>query len=150
MLPFFMHSPHQPIVVLDTNAVLDWLLFADGGMTQIVHAITHGQVLWITTQSMRDEFERVLAYPALAPRNPDALAALAVWDKHAQRQDTPAACALVCRDADDQKFIDLAVAAKANWLVSKDKALLALRKKALTHGIVVCRPEHALIAPRVA
>jgi uncharacterized protein len=145
-----MHSLHQPIVVLDTNAVLDWLLFADGGMAQIAHAIVHSQAQWIATQSMRDEFERVLAYPALAPRNPDAVAALAVWDQHAQLQNVPAACALVCSDADDQKFIDLAIAAKANWLISKDKALLALKKKALAHGVVICRPEHTLIAPLIA
>lgn len=144
-----MH-PAKPMIVLDTNAVLDWLLFADGGMTQIVHAIIDGQVQWIATQSMRDEFERVLAYPALAPRNPDAAAVLAAWDQHAQLQDVPAACALACSDADDQKFIDLAVAVKATWLISKDKALLALKRKALAHGVAICRPEHALIGPQVA
>jgi uncharacterized protein len=144
-----MHST-QPTIVLDTNAVLDWLLFADGAMTQIAHAIAQGQVQWIATRSMRDEFERVLAYPALASRNPDALVALAAWDQHAKPRSTPAPCALVCRDADDQKFIDLAVTAKASWLISKDKALLALKKKALLHSVVICRPEQALIAERDA
>ncbi|MGL4574792.1 MAG: putative toxin-antitoxin system toxin component, PIN family [Burkholderiaceae bacterium] len=145
-----MHSSNQPIVVLDTNAVLDWLLFADGGMAQIAHAIVHSQAQWIATQSMRDEFERVLAYPAIAPRNPDAAAARTVWDRHAHLHDAPTACALVCSDTDDQKFIDLAIAAKANWLISKDKALLTLKKKALAHGVAICRPEHALIAPLIA
>ncbi|MFM2399701.1 MAG: hypothetical protein RL341_1858 [Pseudomonadota bacterium] len=144
-----MH-PAKPTIVLDTNAVLDWLLFADGGMTQIVHAIIHTQARWIATQPMRDEFERVLAYPALAPRNPDAAAARAAWDRHVHLHDAPAACALTCSDADDQKFIDLAIAAKANWLISKDKALLALKKKALAHGVAICRPEHALITTRNA
>jgi putative PIN family toxin of toxin-antitoxin system len=127
--------------------VLDWLLFADGCMAQIAHAIVHRELQWIATQSMRDEFERVLAYPALAPRNPDATTALAMWDRHARLQAIPAACPIVCRDADDQKFIDLAITAKAHWLISKDRALLALKKKALPYGVAICRPEHALIGP---
>ncbi|AJY43976.1 PIN domain-containing protein [Burkholderia humptydooensis] len=34
-----------------------------------------------------------------------------------------------CRDRDDQKFLELAYAARADWLVSKDRALLKLTRR---------------------
>ena len=41
---------------------------------------------------------------------------------------------VTCSDADDQKFIDLAVAQRA-LLLSKDQHLLAMRKRLLAQGI---------------
>ena len=37
-------------------------------------------------------------------------------------------CNLSCRDPDDRKFLDLAVAHRVDWLLSKDRALLAARR----------------------
>ncbi|MFT7776961.1 putative toxin-antitoxin system toxin component, PIN family [Roseateles sp.] len=48
---------------------------------------------------------------------------------------------LVCRDPDDQKFIDLALAARARWLISRDKAVLALAKRARLRGLAILTPE---------
>jgi predicted nucleic acid-binding protein len=53
----------------------------------------------------------------------------------------------VCRDPDDQKFIDLALAAKAQWLVSRDKALLALAKRAKARGLLIVKPEAWTLTP---
>lgn len=39
-------------------------------------------------------------------------------------------CRLPCRDPDDRKFLDLAVGRRADWLLSRDRALLAARKLA--------------------
>jgi predicted nucleic acid-binding protein len=46
-----------------------------------------------------------------------------------------------CTDPDDQAFIDLALAVKARWLVSRDRALLRLRRRAEKQGLVVLTPE---------
>jgi len=35
-----------------------------------------------------------------------------------------------CTDPDDQKFIDLAATSGAQWLISRDRAVLKLRKRA--------------------
>jgi predicted nucleic acid-binding protein len=44
----------------------------------------------------------------------------------------------VCRDTDDQKFIDLAVAQGAT-LLSKDKHVLALRRKLAALEVAVAK-----------
>ena len=49
---------------------------------------------------------------------------------------------LVCRDPDDQKFIDLALSTQARWLISRDKALLALAKRAKPRGLSILVAEH--------
>ena len=41
-----------------------------------------------------------------------------------------------CRDADDQKFLEAALAAQADFLVTKDEALLVLAKRDLPFRIV--------------
>ncbi|WP_369293093.1 PIN domain-containing protein [Klebsiella variicola] len=48
---------------------------------------------------------------------------------------------MVCRDQDDQKFIDLALDARARWLVSRDKAVLALAKRARARQLLIVTPE---------
>jgi len=41
-------------------------------------------------------------------------------------------------------FIDLAVASAPSWLVTRDRALLALRRRAAARGVVVATPEQWL------
>ena len=43
-----------------------------------------------------------------------------------------------CKDADDQKFIDLAAAHRAQ-LLSKDKAVLCMARRLKTLGVAVSR-----------
>jgi predicted nucleic acid-binding protein len=47
-----------------------------------------------------------------------------------------------CKDPDDQKFIDLAVAHQAS-LLSKDKAVLVMRKRLLKLGVSLQLPTSA-------
>jgi predicted nucleic acid-binding protein len=52
--------------------------------------------------------------------------------------ETPAS--LRCRDGDDQKFLDLAHFAGARWLISRDRALLDLAKRARHLGFEILTP----------
>lgn len=119
-------------LVLDTNIVLDLLVFADP-QVQVVHAgLQAGALRWIATPAMRDELERVLAYPKLAPRvefhRGGAGAVLDDFDRHVQLLAVPAKAPVTCGDPDDQKFIDLAVAHRCA-LLSKDREVLRMRKR---------------------
>ena len=65
------------------------------------------------------------------------------FDRHARIVDAPAKAPVTCKDPDDQKFIDLAVAHQT-WLLSKDHAVLKLRKRLQAQGVPVARSLEAL------
>lgn len=119
-------------LVLDTNIVLDLWVFADDAARPLRAALLAGELSWLATAAMRDELARVLHYPQIAPRlafyelQPPQV--LAHFDRHASLVEPPARAPLRCRDPDDQKFIDLAVARQA-LLLSKDRAVLAMKKR---------------------
>lgn len=132
-----------PSVVLDTNALLDWLVFGDAGMAALAKAIEEGAVQWLACSRMRDEFSRTLSYPSLTRWNPDRERALTFFDRCALMHVDPprtAVGSLVCSDPDDQIFIDLAVGTQARWLVTHDRALLKLRRPAAVAGVTVLQP----------
>jgi putative PIN family toxin of toxin-antitoxin system len=127
-------------VVLDTNIVLDLWLYKDPATPALLEALETKTVHWLATQVMRDELERVLAYTHIAQRlalgqlsAPDILAQ---FDTHAQILPVAAKAPFVCKDADDQKFIDLA-AEHRTQLISKDKAVLTMRNRMARLGVAV-------------
>ena len=129
-------EPARPVVV-DTNVALDLLIFSDPRTGPLRTLLTEGRLAWIATQVMRDELERVLAYPHIAERmayyRVDAEQVLAGFDARARLMGVAPRISYVCKDADDQKFIDLAAAHQA-ILLSKDKAVICMRKRLLTLG----------------
>ena len=124
-------------VVLDTNIVLDLWVFADPAADALRDAIAAAQLQWISTLAMRDELQRVLAYPQIAPRlafhQRGADDVLAAFDAHACVHLPAPKADVTCKDPDDQKFIDLAVAHGA-LLLSKDALVLAMRKRLRARG----------------
>ena len=127
-------APARPVVV-DTNVALDLLIFSDPRTAPLRTLLAQGRLHWIATQVMRDELERVLAYPHIVSRmdfyRVDAAQVLTAFDAQARLVDIAPRVAYVCKDADDQKFIDLAAAHRA-ILLSKDKAVICMRKRLLT------------------
>ncbi len=119
-------------VVLDTNVVLDAFVFSDPATMSLKQALASNQLQWLATKAMRDELARVLAYPKILPRmafyKVTAAHVLAQFDGQATLVDSAPRASAVCKDPDDQKFIDLAVLHKA-VLLSKDKAVLCMRKR---------------------
>ena len=119
-------------LVLDTNIVLDLLVFGDAQAQPIRQGLEAGALRWLATPAMRDELKRVLAYPKLAPRvsfhRGNAQAVLVDFDRHAVLHEPPEKAPVTCGDPDDQKFIDLAVAHRCA-LLSKDYEVLRMRKR---------------------
>jgi putative PIN family toxin of toxin-antitoxin system len=127
-------------VVLGTNIALDLLLFTDSATAAVRALLDQRRLHWLATPPMRGELERVLGYAHLQPRmrfhGLDAPRILAAFDALARLVPAAARAPWACKDADDQKFIDLAVAHRA-ILVSKDKAVLRMRKRLLTQDAQV-------------
>ncbi|MBV8035407.1 putative toxin-antitoxin system toxin component, PIN family [Roseateles sp.] len=135
----------RPAIVIDTQVVMDWLVFRDARVQALTAALTSGALRWLVAPAMRDEIRHVLGRGVAASYAPDLSFIEAQFDAHALQvaaaEPQPLAGRLVCRDPDDQKFIDLALAARARWLISRDKAVLALSKRARLRGLAIVTPE---------
>jgi putative PIN family toxin of toxin-antitoxin system len=133
-------------VVLDTNIWLDWLVFKDLSLLYLKRSFSEGQVDIFIDAACEAELERVLGYD-LARHTLDAAAqaaCLAESRRIAQRIDTPAPeaeCKLLprCADPDDQKILELALAARADVLITKDHKLLELARRTKTFRILIPR-----------
>lgn len=128
------------VVVIDTNVVLDLFVFDDPAVAPLRAALLEGGVDWVASEAMREELRRVLDYPHLASRLAEQgpLAVLAAFDRHARRVEPADKAPFTCRDPDDQRFIDLAVAHGAA-LLSKDAQVLALSRRLARIGVRVSR-----------
>lgn len=130
----------MPSLVLDTNIVLDVFVFNDAAAQPVRDGLAAGHWGWIATQPMRVELERVLGYPQIVPRlvfyQLSAADVLAHFDAHARLLPVPAKAPVTCSDADDQMFVDLAVAQRST-LLSKDKAVTSMAKRLLALGVIV-------------
>ena len=125
-------------VVIDTNIVLDAFVFKDPATAPLLDGLHSGALGWLATHPMREELERVLAYPKIVKRlthhRLDADGVLAQFDALAQLKEVAPKAPLTCKDPDDQKFIDLAVAHQS-LLLSKDQAVLCMAKRLLTLAV---------------
>jgi predicted nucleic acid-binding protein len=137
-------------VVLDTNVVLDWLLFRDPAVAALGRAVTTGRIRWLATASMRGELCTVLDRGLAAAHEADAENIVRQWDALVQLQLPAPPHALRCSDADDQKFFDLAVACSARWLVTRDRALLKLARRAAPLGLSIVTPARWCALPDAA
>lgn len=129
--------------MLDTNVVLDLLHFDDATARPLLHALEAGRVRCVVTEATLDEWRRVLAYPEFALEPARQIALFARYESLALpavsagvRADLPC-----CSDPDDQKFLELAAASRAQGLVSKDRALLKLRRRCAPHFQVMTPAE---------
>ncbi len=130
----------QAFVVIDTNRVLDLWLFDEPQVAALRHAIATGALRWRATTAMRGELARVLGYPAvlaqLERRRRPAAQVLAAFDQWSHPAPAAPPAGVRCRDADDQGFIDLAVAWRAA-LFSKDRAVIELGRALAPLGVAV-------------
>jgi predicted nucleic acid-binding protein len=139
-----------PLLVLDTNVVLDWLHFGDPSCERLGRWIACREVRWIATSSMRQELQHVLLRRIPGRWRIDPIDVLGNWDRWVTRVEPndrtssetklsahPTSPSLRCADASDQKFIDLALAANASALLSRDRAVLRLAGRAAAYGLQI-------------
>ena len=119
-------------VVLDTNIVMDMLHFGDPRTAALRKAIAGKQIQCCSDSICLAELERVAAYPQFQLSHDEQQVLLRAY------RDIVALCepdgANItpflprCRDADDQKFLELAARCRAWMLVTRDKELLRLAR----------------------
>ncbi|MFN0300650.1 MAG: putative toxin-antitoxin system toxin component, PIN family [Burkholderiales bacterium] len=119
-------------IVLDTNVVLDWLVFRDPGVARIAAFLEKGaSATLLTNEQCEAELVRVLHYDNFALDDAARRTILDSFRSIAHRDTAVPSCEALptCKDPDDQKFLELARDARADYLVTKDKALLTLGRK---------------------
>ena len=133
----------QPVVI-DTNVLLDWCVFHQPAALALVGAVQARKWSWLATPAMVEELRCVLARPLAERWHAAQKLALTIDVSSVATMCPPptaSAAELVCRDPSDQMFVDLALARSPCWLVTRDRALLALRRRAVPHGVAIATPE---------
>ena len=135
-------------IVLDTNVCLDLFVFFDPRWTRLVDELRQNKWEAVTQESCRNEWLAVLHYkqlPVTDLNRPDIVTA---FDQliHCISPDTVSTIRLpACTDADDQKFLELARDSKAQFLITKDRALLKCAKRTARDGLFkILTPENFL------
>lgn len=127
-----------PDLVLDTNVVLDLLVFRDPASRPLYEALRERRVIWLSCDKCRDEFLRVIDYKSVrgflsrraqcattrfeeAIGEFDNLSTTVAGSQHALASTVPR-----CKDRNDQYLVDFAIGARADFLISKDRHLTDL------------------------
>ena len=115
-------------VVLDTHVVLSALVFGGGAAGQWRRGCQEGEILPLACTATVQELVRVLAYPKFRLSQAEQQELLADYLPYTEtvRIPQPVPAVPACRDALDMPFMHLAVAGKAQVLVSGDRDLLAI------------------------
>ncbi len=138
-----MQTTTTPLrLVLDTNVWLDWLAFDDTTIAPLKLAHAEGGIEIFSDEACTRELIAVLNYD-LGKRSLDAgtqKIKFAEFQRLVRPHPNPtplrrggsesvATPLPKCRDPDDQKFLELARDCGADYLVTKDKALLVLARR---------------------
>jgi putative PIN family toxin of toxin-antitoxin system len=113
-------------VVFDTTTVVSALVFAKGRLAWLCQHWREGECVPLISRVTAAELTRVLRYPKFELSTDDARELLAAYLPYCEVIELEERCALVCRDTNDQPFLDLAHSGRADVLVSGDQDLLTL------------------------
>ena len=115
-------------LVLDTNVLVSALLFPSGSLSWLRHGWHSEQIRPLVNRDTTAELIRVLAYPKFRLSDGDRDELLADYLPYCETvaTDHPPPKVPPCRDVDDRKFLELALTASADALVTGDNDLLVL------------------------
>ena len=136
-------KPAHPRAVIDTNVLLDFWVFDDPAARSLRAALQDGRVNALRSGDSVDELTQVIMREKFDLATEARFGILREWDRLATPVERVFAAPLACSDPHDQKFLDLAYTARADWLVTKDKALLKLARRARRDGLLIVGPAAA-------
>jgi putative PIN family toxin of toxin-antitoxin system len=113
-------------VVFDTNTILSSLLFTKSRLAWLRSHWTENSCVPIVSRATAAELARVLAYSKFSLQHDRRLELLGDYLPNCETIQEIEPCPIVCRDAKDHIFLDLAHSGRADILVSGDQDLLVL------------------------
>ncbi len=135
-------------VVLDTNILLDILVFDDQRAHPLRAALESNRIDAVATQKTFDEFLDVIGRPQFeldTAKQQLIGAQWKVWARMIPDQELSIA-PWKCKDRDDQVFINLAYSLRPATLLSKDKQVLKIAKRAIKESIVITSNHNEFLA----
>ena len=134
-------------LVLDTNVVIDWLVFDDPFMSPLRDGVRHGRIVVLTHPPAIAELQRVLAYRQLKLDEARQAEIFSRYRAQTQVAVMPPDFSLKnlmlpggfprCRDRDDEHFLALAHHSQADALASRDNAVFGLKSRAAKFGMTI-------------
>lgn len=126
--------------VVDTNVLISGI-FWRGAPFEILRAWQQGSFILVTSLPILEEYRRVLAELAAIRALTIPASILELIELHSIVVEQVSFPEAVCDDPDDDKFLESAVAAAADYVVSGDKALLRVKQYG---GIKIVQPREFL------
>ena len=129
----------KPRLVLDTNVILDLLVFKDPSTEPIRLLLDAKQVDAVRTPASMAELIDVIGRPTFKLNREDQATIVRAWETSSRLLEDMAIepAPFTCRDPDDQVFIDMAYSIRPAFLLSKDLRVLELRAIAKPHGVEI-------------
>ena len=121
-----MIAPRPLRVVFDTNVVISAIAFTGGHMAWLRAHWRERCTANLVSHATVAELKRVLDYSKLKLNPERQFELLGDYLSYCETVDVTEPCRVLCRDAKDQAFLDLAQSGKADVLVTGDSDLLAL------------------------
>jgi uncharacterized protein len=118
-------------IVFDTTTVVSALLFSSGRLVWLRQHWSNADCIPLISRATAAELTRVLGYPKFRLSADDRTELLAECLPYCEIVEPLQRCTAICRDANDQPFLDLAQSGKADLLVTGDKDLLILTGQTL-------------------
>ncbi len=129
----------KPIIVLDTNILLDMLVFDDDRAHPLRAALDANQLDAVATDKTFAEFQDVIGREQFSLNKDQQQLISEQWKKWARIVSDDDLCQAPwkCKDRDDQVFINLAYSFRPSALISKDKQVLKIAKRAIKEKVTI-------------
>ena len=129
----------KPRLVLDTNVILDLLVFKDPSTESIRLMLDAKTVDAVRSEASMLELVDVIQRPIFKLSQQEQAMILQAWESTTRLLETAAikSAPFICRDADDQIFLDMAFSLRPALLLSKDLRVLELQAIAKQYGVEI-------------
>lgn len=132
-------------VVLDTNVLLDLIIFKDISVDKLKDFFKRNKVYFLFSNATVKEFKKVITYEKFKFSDIEKKRFIKEFDHLIGSANifnlTINKLPIIVKDLDDHKFIELAYQTKTKYLLTKDNDLLKIKNKLIIYGILVLKPE---------